>query len=200
MTLTVYGMRSSGNCWKVEQILSLRRIHYDWIETDATAGATRTADFLKINPNGKVPAVKLVDSTILTESNAILTHFAEETSWMPPPGVARSRVMEWLFFEQYSHEPYVAVARNIMHLRGDADRQQERLAQCRAGGEHAFRVMSGRLATHPWLTDSGPTIADISLFAYSQVADQGGFDVAAFAGVASWVARFAALPGINPLR
>ncbi len=112
--ITVWGMAMSGNCWKAAQILNLTGHPFEWVETDSNAGATRTPDFLAINPNGKVPAMRLDDGTVITESNAILLHFAEGTPWLPPPGLKRTRVMEWLFFEQYSHEPYIAVARNIL--------------------------------------------------------------------------------------
>lgn len=117
-SLRVYGYSPSGNCWKVTQILKLTGRPYGWVETDSNAGGTRTDAFLAMNPNGKVPAVMLEDGSVLTESNAILAHFAEGTAWLPAPGLARTRVFEWLFFEQYSHEPYIAVARNwIGHLK-----------------------------------------------------------------------------------
>ena len=195
----VYGMAMSGNCWKASQILRLTGVPFDWVETDSNAGATRTPDFLAINPNGKVPAVVLDDGTVLTESNAILLHFAEGSLWLPPPGLARTRVHEWLFFEQYSHEPYIAVARNILSYLKSADRFPERMAQCRERGAQALAVMERRLAGHDWLTDAGPTVADISLFAYTHVADEGGFVLADYPGVAAWVLRVAALPGMTTL-
>lgn len=101
--MKLYGMRVSGNCWKAAQMLALTGHAPEWIETDANAGATRTAEFLAINPAGKVPVLVLDDGAVLTESNAILLHFAEGTPWLPAPGLARTRVHEWLFFEQYSH-------------------------------------------------------------------------------------------------
>ena len=103
--ITVWGMAMSGNCWKAAQILKLTGHQFRWVETDGNSGATRTPAFLAINPNGKVPAVALADDTVITESNAILAHFAEATPWLPPAGLERTRVMKWLFFEQYSHEP-----------------------------------------------------------------------------------------------
>jgi glutathione S-transferase len=197
--ITVYGLRISGNCWKVGQILRLTGQDFRWIDIDSNNGETRTPAFLAINPNGKVPVAVLADGSVLTESNAILLHFAEATPWLPPPGLVRSRVHEWLFFEQYSHEPYVAVARNIVTYQKAADRQAERLAQCRERGAQALSVMERRLAAHDWLTDAGPTIADLALFAYTHVADEGGFVLADYPGVAAWVGRLAALPGVATL-
>jgi glutathione S-transferase len=197
---TLHGMRVSGNCWKAEQILRLTGHAVAWVEVDANAGATREPDFLRRNPFGKVPMVVLEDGTVLVESNAILAHLAEGTPWLPPPGLARTRVFEWLFFEQYSHEPNIAVARNIRHYLRNAAAEAERLARCDAGGTRALDAMEARLSAHDWLTESGPTIADLALFAYTHVADEGGFDLARWPGVQAWVARVRALPGIVPLR
>ena len=197
--ITVWGMAMSGNCWKAAQILKLTGHQFRWVETDGNSGATRTPAFLAINPNGKVPAVALADDTVITESNAILAHFAEATPWLPPAGLERTRVMEWLFFEQYSHEPYIAVARNLLGYLKVADRFPERMAQCRERGGQALAVMERRLAAHDWLAGDHPTIADLALFAYTHVADAGGFDLTATPGVAAWVARVAALPGIETL-
>ena len=197
--ITVHGFAISGNCWKATTILRLTGHDFRWMETDSNAGGTRTAEFLALNPNGKIPVVVLDDGTVLTESGAILCHFAEGTAWLPPPGLPRTRVMEWLFFEQYSHEPAIAVARNIITYLKQADRHAERLAQCQQAGARALGVMERRLAGHPWLTDAGPTIADIALVAYTQAADEGGCDLARWPGVRRWVNATLALPGIEPL-
>ena len=197
--ITVYGYAPSGNCWKVAQILRLTGHEFRWVETDSNRGETRTAAFLARNPVGKIPTVELADGTVLIESNAILCHFAEGTPWMPAPGLARTRVMEWLFFEQYSHEPYIAVARNIVAFLQAAQANAARLEQCMAAGARALDVMERRLAGHEWLTDAGPTVADIALVAYTQVADEGGFELARWPGVAAWVGRVLAIPGIVAL-
>jgi glutathione S-transferase len=196
---TIYGMAASGNCWKARQILELTGRPVRWVEIDSNGGQTRSAEFLAINPFGKVPVVVLEDGTAIAESNAILAHFGEGTRWLPPPGLARTRVFEWLFFEQYSHEPYIAVARNIRGFLRTAAEEHERLARCDAMGARALDAMEHRLSAHPWLTDAGPSVADIALFAYTHVADQGGFELARWPGVAQWVARLAALPGIRTL-
>lgn len=197
--MRLYGMRMSGNCWKAEQILRLTGRTFETVETDANAGATRRAEFLAINPIGKVPALVLDDGTVLVESNAILLHFAEGTAWLPPPGLTRTRVHEWLFFEQYSHEPYIAVARNIVAWRGEAERYPERIAECHARGAHALDVMERRLRAAPWLAGERASIADLALFAYTHRADEGGFTLARWPTVSSWIERVAALPGMTSL-
>ena len=197
---TLYGMSVSGNCWKASQILRLTGRSFRWMEVDANAGETRTPAFVARFPKGKVPVVETEDGAVFTESNAILTHFAEGTRWLPEPGIARTRVLEWLFWEQYSHEPYIAVARNIRSYLRTAEAETERLERCRAGGERALSVMEQRLQGYDWLADAGPTIADLCLFAYTHVADEGGFELARWPPVAGWVERVRGLPGIVPLR
>ena len=197
--ITVYGSTPSGNCWKVRQILELTGRPYRWVETDSNAGATRTPKLLRMNPNGKVPLVELDDGALVTESNAILAHFAEGTPWLPVPGLQRTRVFEWLFFEQYSHEPYVAVARNWIHFLRAKERHSDRLPDIWERGHRAFGVMEMRLHAHPWLTDSGMTIADIALFAYTHVAKEGEFDLGRYPGLRTWLDRVRAQPGVRPL-
>jgi glutathione S-transferase len=198
--ITLYGMAVSGNCWKVAQILRLTGHEYRSVEVDANRGETRTPEYLRRNPVGKVPAVELEDGTVLIESGAMLAHFAEGTPWLPPPGLARTRVFEWLFFEQYSHEPYIAVARNVISYLKTAPENAALLEQCRVKGERALDVMEKRLSGHDWLTDEGPTIADLALFAYTHVADEGGFDLKRWPGISAWIARLRGLPGIVPLK
>ncbi|HUC17597.1 MAG TPA: glutathione S-transferase family protein [Acetobacteraceae bacterium] len=197
--MQLYGMRISGNCWKAAQILRLTGHEFDWIETDGNSGATRTPEFLKINPIGKVPALVMDDRIVLVESNAILLHFAEGSSWLPPPGLARTKVHEWLFFEQYCHEPSIAVARNIVTWRREAHLHPERLAECSRRGAQALDVMERRLKDNAWLVGEAPTIADLALFAYTHRADEGGFELAQWPSVHAWIARVAALPGISTL-
>jgi glutathione S-transferase len=197
--MQLYGMRISGNCWKAAQVLRLTGHAFDWLETDGNSGATRSAEFLKINPIGKVPTLVMDDGAVLVESNAILLHFAEGTPWLPPPGLARTRVHEWLFFEQYSHEPYIAVARNIITWRREAHLYPDRLAECARRGAEALNVMEHRLAGNSWLAGEAPSIADLALFAYTHRADEGGFDLRQFPSVGAWIARVMALPDITTL-
>jgi len=197
--MRLYGMSASGNCWKAAQILRLTGHAFEWIETDANSGATRTPEFLALSPIGKIPILVLADGTILAESNAILLHFAESTAWLPPAGLTRTRVHEWLFFEQYSHEPYIAVARNLMSWKREAHLHPERLRECNERGAMALGVMERRLNGHSWLAGDTPTVADLALFAYTHRADEGGFDLERWPGVLAWVARVKSLPGISTL-
>ncbi len=197
--ICVYGSTPSGNCWKVRQILDLAGRPYRWVETDSNAGATRTPEFLAKNPNGKVPLVELDDGERITESNAILAHFAEGTTWLPSPGLGRTRVFEWLFFEQYSHEPDVAVARNWIRYFKARERYADRLPEIWERGHRALAVMEKRLSGHPWLTDAGMTIADLALFAYTHVAEEGEFDLSRYPGMRQWLSRLRSIPGIRPL-
>jgi glutathione S-transferase len=197
--MKLYGTRTSGNCWKAAHILALTGHAFEWVHTDGNAGDTRTAEFLALNPIGKVPALMLDDGAMLVESNAILLHFGEGTDWLPAPGLQRTRVHEWLFFEQYSHEPYIAVARNIIAWQRQAHLFQSRLEECARKGAHALDVMEHRLADHDWLVGETPTIADLALFAYTHRADEGQFELARWPGVLAWVARTAAIPGVTIL-
>ncbi len=194
--ITVHGYMASGNSWKVATVLRALGIPYAWAEVDSNAGGTRTPAFLALNPNGQIPVVVLDGGEVLAESGAILLHFAEGTPLLPPPGLTRTRVHEWLFFEQYSHEPNVAVARNLMSLRREAHLYPERMAKLTEGGNRALSIMERRLASHDWLVDGGRTVADIALFAYTHVADQGGFDMARTPGIGRWIARMLATDGI----
>jgi glutathione S-transferase len=197
--MKLYGMKESGNCWKAAQILKLTGHAFDWVHTDGNAGDTKTPAFLDLNPIGKVPAVVLDDGAVLVESNAILLHFAEGTDWLPSPGLQRTRVHEWLFFEQYSHEPYIAVARNLITWQKQKHLFQARLEECARKGAHALDVMERRLAGHNWLVGETATIADLALFAYTHRADEGEFELARWPGVSAWLSRMIAVPGITSL-
>jgi glutathione S-transferase len=197
--IKVYGMAMSGNCWKASQILRLTGHAFVWIETDPNIGDTQTEAFRALNPQGEVPVVVLADGTVLTQSNAILAHFAEGTRWLPPAGLQRTRALQWMFWEQYSHEPYIAVARNLITYRGQREAQAERLRVCAERGHKALAVMEQTLSGSDWLCGKVPSIADLALFAYTHVADEGEFDLARTPGVQRWVQRVAGLPGIVPL-
>ena len=198
--VTVYGMAASGNCFKPRLLLGHLRQPYRWVEVDSAVGQTRTPEFLALNPNGKVPLLQLADGRTLAESNAILCFLAEGSPWWPTDPWHRAQVLQWLFFEQYSHEPYVAVARFIRHwLPADHPRRAE-LPRLLERGYQAFDVMEQRLCAQPFLADAGYTIADMALYAYSHEAHMGGFDLSAYPGVRAWLARVEAQPGFTAHR
>lgn len=185
----VHGMRTSGNCHKVRQVLELTGERYEWVEVDSVNGGTRTAGFLSLNPAGKVPVLQFEDGRTLPESNAILCYLAEGTSWLPADRFTRAQVMRWLFFEQYSHEPYIAVARFIkVFLPKDHPRHAE-LPRLIERGNAALALMDRHLAERAFFVEDAPTIADIALHAYTHCAADGGFDLDGFPNVRAWLQR-----------
>lgn len=190
----VYGDRQSGNCYKVRLLMHHLNIKHEWLEVDILAGETQSADFLAKNPNGKIPLLELPSQQYLSESNAILNYLAQGTDYLPDHRLQRARVLEWQFFEQYSHEPYIAVARFIAHYLGlPAARQAEYDAK-QEGGYRALAVMERQLSVTPFLVDDAITIADFSLYAYTHVAHEGGFDLFAYPAVQAWLQRIASHP------
>ena len=187
--LRLYDYYDSGNGYKVRLLLAQLGIPYEYVETDILKGETRTPEFLKLNPNGRVPLVVLEDGTPLAESNAILFYFAEGTPYLPADKLGRARVLQWLFFEQYSHEPYVAVARFLLRHTAPDDPRREVLEQRQKGGYAALGVMERHLAENPFFVGDRYSIADIALYAYTHVADQGGFELSSFSCIRAWLAR-----------
>ena len=201
--ITVHGFSPSGNCHKVRLLLEQlgRRLDrdYAWVETDSAHGATRTPEYLAKNPNGKVPMIERDDGSVLVESNAILCWLAEGTAFLPADPWQKAQALSWMFFEQYSHEPYIAVARFIRGWtpldsprRADLPRMHER-------GMQALAVMEKHLAQATWFTGPAYGVADIALFAYTHCAGEGGFDLAAFPHITDWLARVRAQPGFVPM-
>jgi glutathione S-transferase len=194
----VYGMAESGNCYKVKLLLEQLGEKYEWIETDIMQGKSRTGDFLAINPNGKVPTLEISPGVFLPESNAILCYLAEGSHYWPSDRLARARAMQWMFFEQYSHEPYVAVARFILVFLKQPNHPD--LAEKQRRSHLAFAVMEQHLAKEPFFAGGQYSIADIALFAYTHVADEGGLDLAPYPAIRAWIARVRAQPGHLPIR
>lgn len=196
---TVYGTSDSGNSYKVRLALEQLRLPYRWIEVDSTKGETRSAAFLAKNPNGKVPTLELADGSCLPESNAILNYLAHGTPLLPEGRLERARVLQWMFFEQYSHEPYVAVARSILrYLPPDSPRRAE-LPRLHERGHHALAVMEKQLGAEPFLAAGRYTIADIALYAYTHCAADGGFDLARYPAVSAWLRRVESQPRFTPM-
>jgi glutathione S-transferase len=187
MTLTIYGDSISGNCLKVKWTADKLGLSYDWVEVDVVKGQTRTDAFRTLNPAAQVPTVVLADGRPLAQSNAIIWQLAEGSALIPTDAYMRAKVLEWLFWEQYSHEPYIAVRRFHKHYLNtpEADIDPKLMAR----GEAALARMESWLAGSPYLVDGRLSVADISLVAYTRVAHEGGFALAKFPGVAAWVQR-----------
>lgn len=193
--LTVYGMSSSGNCHKVRLLLEQLGARYEWQEVDSAAGQTRTAEFLSMNPNGKVPLVRRNDGRVLVESNAILFWLAEGTPLLPVDGWQRAQALSWMFFEQYSHEPCIAVARFICGWTELDSPRRADLPTLRERGHQALAVMERHLATNRWFTGAGYGIADIALFAYTAVAEDGGIALDDYPAIRTWLQAVRTQPG-----
>jgi len=197
---TVYGMADSGNCYKVKLALEQLELTYRWVEVDPTRGETRTREFLAMNLNGKVPTLALQDGGYLAESNAILSYLAEGSSLLPGDRLGRARVLQWMFFEQYSHEPYVAVARAILRYQPPDSPRRAELPRLHERGNQALAVMDQHLRKEPFFVAGRYSIADIALFAYTHCAADGGFDLGRYPGVRAWLDRVQAEPRFVPLR
>ena len=196
--LRLYGMPGSGNCWKPAVLLDLLQKPYEWVDVDIVNGGSRQPEFLALNANGKVP-VLLVDGAPLAESNAMLCYLAEGSPLWPEDRWQRAKVLEWLFFEQYSHEPYIATVRYWVKYLGKGEEWAERIAERRVGGYAALALMEQHLNREPWLVAERLTIADLALAAYTQVADEGGYVMTAYPAIQAWLQRLFAVPGIKPM-
>lgn len=185
--MKIYGDKQSGNCYKVMLLCGLLQKEYEWIDLDILAGETKEENFLHKNPNGKIPLLELDDTRLLWESNAIINFLADRTVLYPTDAWTRAKIHQWQFFEQYSHEPYIAVARFIQKY---LDLPKERMEEYRAkqeGGHKALRVMEKQLSKTPYLVGDELSCADISLFAYTHVAHEGGFDLATYPRIQAWI-------------
>ncbi|MDP3852318.1 glutathione S-transferase family protein [Phenylobacterium sp.] len=185
--MRIYGDSISGNCLKVKWAADHLGLAYDWIETDVLKAETRTAAFLALNPAGQVPAVILADGRPLAQSNAILLHLADGSDLIPADAYDRARMLEWMFWEQYSHEPSVAVARFQVHYLGKPVAELEPKIVERGHG--ALQRLEDGLADGGFLVGDRVSLADIALVAYTRVAHEGGFDLARYPAVKAWVKR-----------
>jgi glutathione S-transferase len=192
--MKVYGDIQSGNCYKIKLLAALLEIEHAWVHVDILAGETATPEFLAKNPNGKIPLLELDDGRMLSESNAILDYLATGTALMPDDNFLRAQVLQWQFFEQYSHEPYVAVARFIAKYLGLPESRKAEYHAKQAGGHKALAVMESRLSTAPYLVGDHLSVADISLYGYTHVAHEGGFDLSAYPGLLAWMDRIRSEP------
>ena len=197
--LRLYDYPDSGNGYKVRLLLNQLAIPFELIELDIMKGETRTPEFLARNPNGKIPVLELEDGTFLPESNAILFYLAEGTPLLPDGRLERARVLQWMFFEQYSHEPSIAVARFwLKHLEMTEERRAA-LIEKQEQGRVALRIMEQHLEDHGFFVEGRYSIADIALYAYTHVAGEGGFDLAGFPAISAWLDRVRAQTGHIPI-
>ena len=197
--LRLYDNHTSGNGYKPRLLLAHLGRTYERIEIDITKGESRTPDFLAKNPNGRIPVLELENGTFLAESNAILFHLAEGSRFVPPDPLGRAVALQWMFFEQYSHEPCIAVSRHWIQHSGMTDLQRAQLPGKQAGGHAALGVMETHLRESDWFGGDAMGIADIALYAYTHVAGEGGFDLADYSAVNTWLTRVAAEPGHVPM-
>jgi glutathione S-transferase len=193
--ITLYQQHDSGNCYKVRLVLAHRGLAYRTVAVSSLDGSTRRPEFLAKNPIGRVPTIELDDGRHLAESNAILLYFGEGTALVPGDPYDRAKMYEWLFFEQYSHEPAIAVRRALsVYPERQAEAGPLRMAQLLDAGNRALGVMERRLAGAEWLAGDAFSLADISLYAYTHMARDGGYDLGRFPAVSRWLARVGALP------
>ncbi|MBJ7411483.1 MAG: glutathione S-transferase family protein [Phenylobacterium sp.] len=193
--MKIYGDSISGNCLKVKWTADFLGLKYAWIETSVLKGESRTADFLAMNAAGQVPAVVFDDGRALAQSNAIILHFAEGSDLIPADAYARAKMSEWMFWEQYSHEPYVAVARfQVLYLGKPVADLEPRLVE---RGNGALQRMELALGQTPFLVGEALSLADVALVAYTRVAHEGGFSLDPYPQVKAWVARVEAALGIR---
>lgn len=198
--MKLYGDTRSGNCYKLKLVCSLLDIAHDWVHVDILAGAAQDRSFRALNPNGKIPVLQLADGSTLWESNAILNYLAGDSRLLPDDPLVYARVLQWQFFEQYSHEPYIAVARFIALYQGMPDDRRAEYEQKQAGGYRALSVLESQLEQSDFLVGNALTTADIALYAYTHVADEGGFDLADYGAIQRWLARVESEPGYCPMQ
>lgn len=188
-TLRLYDFLPSGNSYKIRLLLTQIGMPFERIEINILKGESRTTKFLSINPNGKIPVLEIGEDKYLTESNAILMYLSEGTEFLPYNHFLKAQVLQWLFFEQYSHEPFIATSRYWVSILGKADEYKEALKEKHQRGYAALEVMEHHLTEKTFFVGQRYTIADIALFAYTHVADQGNFDLSRFKAIQAWIER-----------
>jgi glutathione S-transferase len=197
--LKIYGDSRSGNCYKIQLLCAEMGTEYDWQEVDILAGDTRTPEFLAMNANGRIPLLALPDGRYLPESNAILFYLADGSEFFAGSAYTRAEMLQWMFFEQYSHEPNIATSRFIIKYLGNPPERQANIEEKKSGGYQALGVMEQQLLSHPFIAGETYTIADIALFAYTHVADEGGFSLQDYPAIRGWIERITERPNYVPM-
>jgi glutathione S-transferase len=192
--MKIYGDIQSGNCYKVKLLCSLLDIAHEWVHVDILAGETGASDFLSKNPDGKIPLLELGDGRFLAESNAILNYLAAGSELLPSDKFELAKVQQWQFFEQYSHEPFIAVARFIAKYLGLPEDRRAEYESKQEGGAKALSVMEAQLEKTCYLVGEQLTTADVALYGYTHVAHEGGFDLSDYPAIQTWIDRIACHP------
>lgn len=190
----VFGMSASGNCYKVKLVLEQTNAPYQWQEVDILNNETHSAEFLAMNPCGKVPTLEIEAGRYLAESNAILYYLSRDTPLWPKDEFDRAKVLQWLFFEQYSHEPFIAVACFIRRFLAPDHARRAELPRLLERGYQALDIMEQHLCSRRWFVAETYSIADIALYAYTHIAETGGFELKAYPAIQSWMARIQQQP------
>jgi glutathione S-transferase len=196
--MKLYNVAYSGNSYKVRLLLAHLGVPCEIVEVDILKGESRTAQFLKINPNGRTPVLD-DNGFILAESNAILAYLAKGTKYLPEDREKFGLIFQWMFFEQYSHEPFLATSRFWLQHKPDSPEKTALLASRRAGGEAALKIMEDHLSKNDFFVGDY-SIADIALFAYTHVADEGGFPLEDLPKIRAWIERIKAQPRFVPIQ
>lgn len=197
--VTIYGTHYSGNCYKLFLLCHQLNIPFQWREIDILKKQSRTPEFLAKNLVGKVPVLELEDGRHLPESNAALFYLAEHSSLLPEGRFPKAQVLQWMFFEQFSHEPFIASSRFIISYLKTAEENAELLKQKKEPGYRALQVMEDHLQHHPWFVGEHYSIADIALFAYTHVAEEGDFDLQQFPNILRWLDQVKASEHFVPM-
>ena len=192
--MTLFGDIVSGNCYKAYLLLNLLEIDFQWANVDIMKGEAATDEFRQMNPNAKIPLLQLDNDEYISESNAILNYLADGTQYLPEDKFLRAKILEWQFFEQYSHEPFIAVARFINKYQGLPEERRAEYESKQPGGHKALSIMEARLSESDYLVGDQYTIADISLYAYTHVAGEGGFDLSRYPAINAWFKRIESHP------
>jgi len=197
----LHQMQMSGNCYKIRLAARQLGVKLALKDYGLHDGTTRKPDFLAKNPNGRVPLLEFEDGRMLPESGAILWYLAEDTFLMPADRWGRAEALQWMFFEQYSHEPYVAVARFWLAFapKPELEKKRHLVPEWHAKGNAALGVMDAHLSRHEWFAGGRYSVADIALYGYTHCAADGGFDLSAYPAVVAWLERVASQPGHVPL-
>ncbi|MBA6398857.1 glutathione S-transferase family protein [Colwellia sp. BRX10-4] len=197
--MKIYADIQLGNCYKIKLVTSILQIEHEWININILAGESGTTSFLKKNPTGKIPLLELDDGRFLSESNAILNYLTSGSSLLPKDRFENAKVQQWQFFEQYSHEPFIAVARFIAKYLGLPDNRKAEYQSKQEGGDKALRIMEKQLKITPYLVGSTLTTADISLYGYTHVAEEGGFNLLEYPAIQMWINRVQAHPNYTAM-